>query len=80
MSHRNGIITQYQVEYNQTEFREVLMFSSQTVAEDTLSTMLLNLEEYVTYTIRVRAYTEVGSGPYSPTEEERTLEDGKSSN
>ena len=78
--HQNGIITQYQVEYNQTEFSEVLMFSNQIVSGDTLTTMLLNLEEYVTYTICVRAYTEVGSGPYSPIEEERTLEDGKSFN
>ena len=75
--HQNGIITQYEVEYNQTQLNEALMFSSQTVPGDSLTTTLLNLEEYVIYTVQVRAYTEVGSGPYSLVEERRTLEDGK---
>lgn len=75
--HQNGIITQYEVESNQTEFNEVSTFSTHTVPGDTLHIMLVNLEEYVIYTIRVRAYTEVGSGPYSETREETTLEDGE---
>ena len=73
----NGVITQYEVEYNQTTFSEV----STTLMVDltgstTLMVDLTGLEEYVVYSIRVRAYTSVGAGPYSDVVMEGTQEDG----
>ena len=72
---QNGIITQYEVEYNQSSFD---INTTQTVRVDSSSTMvqLTALHEYVNYSIQVRAYTEVGDGPYSDDIYERTLEDG----
>ena len=70
---QNGVITHYEVEYNQTTFD---VDTTQTVNATTTSALLTRLHEYVTYTIRVRAYTEVGAGPYSAAVTERTQEDG----
>ena len=39
--------------------------------------LVTGLEEFVEYSINVRAYTSVGAGPISTTEIERTLEDGR---
>ena len=61
----NGVITQYEVEYNQTTFSEVSMYNTTTVNSTTLMVDLTGLEEDVMYSIRVRAYTSVGAGPYS---------------
>jgi len=38
---------------------------------------LEGLEEYVEYSVRVRAYTSVGPGPFSVAMVSRTLEDGE---
>ena len=73
---QNGVITQYEVEYNQTTFSEVSMYNTTTVNSTTLIVDLTGLEEYVVYSIRVRAYTSVGAGPYSGVVMERTQEDG----
>ena len=73
---RNGVITQYEVEYNQTTFSEVSMYNTTTVNSTTLMVDLTGLEEYVVYSIRVRAYTSVGAGPYSDVVMERTQQDG----
>ena len=74
---RNGIITQYEVEYNQSTFSGATMYNTTTVDSSTLTVDLTGLEEYVEYSIRVRAYTSVGTGPYSDIVIERTQEDGK---
>ena len=47
------------------------------VDNSTTMTQLSGLEEYVVYYIRVRAYTSVGSGPYSAGINETTDEDGE---
>ena len=73
---QNGVITQYEVEFNQTTFSEVSMYNTNTVNSTTLMVDLTGLEEYVLYSIRVRAYTSVGAGPYSGLVMERTQEDG----
>ena len=73
---QNGVITQYEVEYNQTTFSEVSMYNTTTVNFPTLMVDLTGLEEDVVYSIRVRAYTRVGAGPYSSVVMERTQEDG----
>ena len=44
------------------------------------SVVLMNLQEYVNYTISVRAYTSVGEGPYSEGIVELTNEDSKCRN
>ena len=72
---QNGVITRYEVEYNQTTFSEVSMYNTTTVNSTTLMMDLTGLEEYVEYSIRVRAYTSVGAGPYSNVVMETTQED-----
>ena len=74
---QNGIITQYEVEYNQSTFSGATMSATTTVDSSTLTVDLTGLKEYVEYSIRVRAYTSVGAGPYSDVVIERTQEDGK---
>ena len=73
---QNGIITQYEVEYNQTTFSGAAMYSTTTVDSSTFMVDLTGLEEYVEYSIRVRAYTSVGAGPYSDVVMETTCQDG----
>ena len=73
---KNGIITQYEVEYNQSTFSGATMYNTTTVDSPTLMVDLTGLEEYVEYSIRVRAYTSVGAGPYSDVVMERTEQDG----
>ena len=73
----NGIITQYEIEFNQTTFDEVSMNNVTTVSSSTFDNILSALEEYVNYSIRVRAYTSVGPGPYSDAIYETTLQDRK---
>ena len=72
---QNGIITEYEVMY------EPLMtfgglITTLTVNTTNLSITLMDLEEYVEYSISVRAYTSVGSGPYSVGIVNMTFEDG----
>ena len=72
---QNGVITQYDVEYNQTTFSEVSMYNTTTVNSPTLMVDLIGLEEDVEYSIRVRACTSVGAGPYSAVVFETTQKD-----
>ena len=72
---QNGVIIQYEVEYNQTTFSEISVYNTTTVDSTTLMVDLTGLEEYVVYSIRVRAYTSVGAEPYSGVVMERTQED-----
>ena len=62
---QNGIITQYEVEYNQSTFSGATASATTTVNSSTFMVDLTGLEEYVEYSIRVRAHTSVGAGPYS---------------
>jgi hypothetical protein len=72
--HQNGIITGYDVTYNQSTFLEPFPLVM-SVRADGDSVTLTRLEEYVVYSIRVRAYTSIGAGPYSPLQNIRTPED-----
>ena len=74
---QNGIITQYEVEYNQSTFSGATMSATTTVDSSTLTVDLTGLKEYVEYSIRVRAYTSVGAGSYSDVVMETTQEDGE---
>ena len=74
---QNGIITNYDVTYNQSTFQSLQLNVTMRVQGDNVSVTLTGLEEYVVYSITVRAYTAIGAGPYSPLQNIRTLEDGK---
>ena len=74
---RNGIITQYEVEFNQSTFSEISTSNLTTTNSPQLMVELEGLEEYVEYTVRVRAFTSVGPGPFSAAVVNRTLEDGE---
>ena len=75
---QNGIITNYEVQFEPLQFTENLMTS--TLNTTNLSIAIDSLEEYVEYNISVRAYTSVGPGPYSDPVTEKTLEDRKQIN
>jgi len=74
---QNGIVTQYGVEFNQSTFSEISNSNLTTTNGSQLMVELEELEEYVEYSVRVRAYTSVGPGPFSVAVMNRTLEDGK---
>ena len=74
---RNGIVTQYEVEFNQSTLEEIRTRNSTTVSGSVLMTELRGLEENVEYSIMVRAFTAAGSGPYSQVDQSVTLEAGK---
>jgi len=74
---RNGIVTQYEVEFNQGTFNEISTSNLTTTNGSQLMVEIEGLEEYVEYSVRVRAYTSVGPGPFSVAMVIRTLEDGE---
>ena len=74
---QNGIITQYEVEFNQSTFNEISTSNLTTTNGTQLMVELEGLEEYVEYSVRVRAYTSVGPGPFSVAVVNRSLEDGE---
>ena len=66
---QNGIITHYQVEYTSS--------ISTAAFNTTLMSLPINgLEEYTEYTLRIRAFTSVGGGPFSQPVTATTLQDG----
>ena len=73
---RSGLIITYEVQYVplQTFNGQI---STNFTSTSQLNTTLTGLQEYVEYSISVRAYTSVGPGPYSDGVVNRTLEDCK---
>ena len=73
---QNGLIVTYEVLYEplQTFGGQI---QSQTVSstDSELFTYLTGLQEFVNYSISVRAYTSAGSGPYSERIYALTMED-----
>ena len=63
---RNGIITQYEVQYNQTGTISFPMTNFTIVDATQLSLVLEGLASFVEYNITVRAYTVIGPGPFNP--------------
>ena len=51
--------------------------TNMTDTNSTFEILIENLQEYVQYNITVRAYTQVGEGPFSPNITFRTREAGK---
>ena len=73
---QNGVITMYEVLYVPLETFGGAIGENSTDVTERMAT-LTDLQEYVNYTISVRAYTSVGAGPYSDGMIVETLEDGK---
>ena len=74
---QNGVIIMYEVIYQPQEaFNGAIGDLSVTVSAPVVFVVLMNLQEYVYYTISVRAYTSEGEGPYSEGILELTNEDG----
>lgn len=71
---RNGIIDEYEVCYDPLETFGGLIMEGRVNTSD-LSYNISGLQEFVNYTITVRAYTSVGPGPDSEANTEMTLED-----
>ena len=67
----------YEVEINQSTFNEISSTRLTTTNGSVLMVEVGGLEEDVEYTIRVRAYTSEGPGPFSAAMVNRTLEDGE---
>ena len=68
---QNGLYEPWSIFNDQMTIR--VMTVNVTATE--LSTLLVDLQESVSYCIAVRAYTSVGPGPYSDSVREKTLED-----
>ena len=68
----------YEITYTPLEnFTGVIATNSANVSGSDLSVSLVGLQEYVNYSIVVRAYTSEGPGPYSSPMIQLTLEDSK---
>ena len=73
MIDENGIIINYEVQVEPLDFNDILTIVY--VNTTTLSMVVSDLQEFVAYNISVRAYTNVGPGPFSLPVTDRTLED-----
>lgn len=75
---QNGDILTYEVEINQTMFTDVSRSEMRETSGPELMMLLLdNLEEFVNYSLRVRAQNSEGAGPFSPAVFSTTDQDGK---
>ena len=75
---QNGIITEYEVLYTPLEtFGGAIGPVMVVVVPPDTSVMLTGLEEYVSYSIRVRVFNDAGSTDYTTAQILRTQEDGK---
>ncbi len=72
---QNGVITMYEVFYLST--LDLVNGSILTDSRDTFSVNITGLEEFVDYSVSVRAYTSVSPGPFSDTVLEMTGGRGK---
>lgn len=75
---QNGIITRYDIMYQPQEtFGGSIATQTTNVSGSVMSVTLMDLQEFVTYDISIRAYTNMGPGPFSVMATTKTLEDGK---
>ena len=75
---QNGVIMAYEITYTPLEnFTGVIGINSTNVSGSDLSVSLIGLQEYVNYSIQVRAYTSEGPGPYSNPMIQLILEDSR---
>ena len=75
---QNGVITMYEVLYEPLEtFGGAIGPQTATVPGVSTSVTLTQLEEYVIYSIRVRAFTSEGPGGYNAAVQIKTPQNGK---
>ena len=75
---QNGIITEHEVMYQPLEtFNGSIVTQRVNVTEPEMAVTLMELQEFVNYSISVRAYTSVGAGPYSSEGFAMTNENGE---
>ena len=74
---RHGNITLYEVCCSCSDYMCIVNRTSNTSSGNEISLEVTGLEEFANYTIKVRAYTAVGPGPYSNPIDVRTLPDSK---
>ena len=75
---QNGVITAYEVMYIPLEiFNGMIGPDVRNVSSSKLSLTLEELEEFVNYTVAVRAFTRIGASDFSTFIVVQTLEDGK---
>ena len=75
---QNGVIIAYEITYTPLEnFTGLIGINSTNVSGSYLSVSLVGLQEFVNYSIQVRAYTIVGPGLYSNRVIQITLDDRK---
>lgn len=70
-------LERYEVQYTQSTFDEIPATNLSSTQGSETELLLENLEEYVSYSISVRAHTNESLGPFSPSVSNTTLEDGK---
>ena len=74
---QNGIITVYEIRYEPLEtFGGQIESVTVNVTAPVMAVTLSELQEFVNYTISVRAFTSVGEGPYSNDIAIMTLQEG----
>ena len=75
---QNGVIIVYEVMYTPLEtFNGMIGPDVRNVSSSNLSVFLDELEEFVNYTVAVRAFTRIGASNFSTFILVQTLEDGK---
>ena len=75
---QNGVITVYEVMYTPMEtFNGIIGPDFRNVSSSKLFVILEELEEFVNYTVAVRAFTRIGASNFSTFIVVETLEDGK---
>ena len=75
---QNGIILCYVIQYEPLEtFGGLISTLRYYVSGSEMTTVLMNLEEFVDYNISIRAYNSAGWGPYSTDITATTQQDGK---
>ena len=72
---QNGIITFYEIEYNQSTFSTIQMHNLSRASSSEQETTLDGLQEFTNYSARIRAYTSRGAGPFSNPIAVETLQD-----
>ena len=77
ISERNGDIIDYEIKLNQTTFPDLPLYGPRYTNGTMLSLALTGLEEFVEYTVRVRAYTSAGFGHFSPPVSSKAFPDSK---
>ena len=75
----NGIITQYELQYRRSSRDSVtITFNiSNIIIGNTLTSNVVGLLPFTKYELKLRAYTQVGPGPYSESLRTETLSERK---